>query len=115
MKVLYVDDEDINLYLFKASFKNNFEVITAQSGPEALNILASRSDIDKVITDMKMPEMNGLEFVFKAVDLGYKIPFYLLTGFDKTPEIEDALKQKVILHYFRKPFDKLEIIEILEN
>lgn len=113
MKILYVDDEEINLFLFKASFKNNFEVITAQSGKEALQILHEQKDIEKVITDMKMPVMDGLVFVNKARIDFPEIPYFLLTGFDKTPDIEKALEEKVIQKYFRKPLDKEEILEAM--
>lgn len=111
MKVLYVDDEEINLFLFKASFKNNFDVITAQSAKEALEILESDRGIEKVITDMKMPVMDGLSFVNEAIKNYPELPYYLLTGFDKTPDIEEAIEKKIIRHYFRKPLDKEEILE----
>ena len=58
INVLYVDDEAINLELFKMAFKNIFDVLTAESGPAGLEIMSKYDTIQVVISDMKMPEMN---------------------------------------------------------
>jgi len=65
--VLYVDDEPINLELFKMSFRRVFNVIVAESGPQGLEVLQNTNGIKAVISDMKMPNMSGLEFIQKAV------------------------------------------------
>ena len=62
-----------------------------------------------VISDMKMPGMNGLEFIKLAKKDFPNISFYILTGFDVTEEISQALNEKLILKYFRKPFNVREI------
>lgn len=109
MKLLYVDDEDINLFLFQATFSSEFEIYTAIGGHEALEILKENEEIKTVISDMRMPKMDGLEFVKRAKQQFSGIKFYLLSGFQKSPEIERALEEKLICRYFTKPF-KSEII-----
>jgi len=52
IKVLYVDDEPINLMLFKANFKKKFDIITAESGNEGLQLLKSNPDTKVVISDI---------------------------------------------------------------
>ncbi len=107
--ILYVDDEPINLQIFEINFKKKYNVYTAISGEEGLEILKSYAEILVVISDMKMPEMNGLEFITKAKKKYPNIVFFILTGFDITNEISIALQNKLIDKYFRKPFNMREI------
>lgn len=107
--VLYVDDEEINLMLFSASFNKLFTIITANSGKNALVELDENKNITIVVSDMKMPEMNGIEFIKIAKDKYKHIAFFILTGFDKNKEIAEALKSGLIIKYFSKPFDIKDI------
>ncbi len=109
IKVLYVDDEPINLMLFKANFKKKFEIITAESGSEGLLRLKENSNTKVVISDMKMPGMNGIEFIRIAKKDFPNVSFYILTGFDITDEISNALDENLIHKYFQKPFNISEI------
>jgi two-component system, response regulator, stage 0 sporulation protein F len=109
LKIMYVDDEELNLHLFKLNFNRKYEVITAESGISALNLLEEHLDTVIVISDMKMPIMTGIEFIQKAKVKYPDIKFYILTGYDITNEIQEALDTKLILEYFRKPFDFNEI------
>jgi CheY-like chemotaxis protein len=109
VSVLYVDDEEINLMLFRELFKNKYEVLTAESGIKALDILEKQSNIDVVISDMKMPLMNGLEFISKARQKFNAVLFFILTGYEISSEIEKALQDGLILKYFQKPFKRVEI------
>jgi len=113
--VLYVDDEPINLELFEIIFEEKFQVLTAESGLEGLTILRSNPEISVVISDMKMPGMNGIEFIRIARQEFPYILFFILTGFEITNEIADALNEKIIDRYFRKPFDMDEIEEAIDN
>ena len=62
-RILYVDDEVINLELLQLTFMNEFKVVTALSAREGLDELEKDPDIRVVISDLKMPEMNGLDFI----------------------------------------------------
>lgn len=109
IKILYVDDEELNLQLFRLNFNKTYEVIIAESGISALNILEEHRDTLIVISDMKMPVMTGIEFIQKAKVKYPEIKYYILTGYDITDEIQGALNSKLIMKYFRKPFDVNEI------
>ncbi len=113
-KVLYVDDEEINLLLFKMTFDEQAEIITAQSGEEALDIL-KREDIELVLSDVAMPVMNGLDFVRKAQIQNPAIRYGLLTGHLYNPEIEEALDAKLVVGCFKKPFSKPEISSFIQG
>lgn len=107
--VLYVDDEPINLKLFELNFQSTFNIITAASGFEGLEILKSNSEISVVVSDMRMPKMDGLEFIGKAKVEFPHIVYFILTGFEITDEISNALRSSLINKYFRKPFNFREI------
>lgn len=108
--VLYVDDEKDNLFVFKANFNRTFEVITSLSPTLALEELdAHHNEIIVVISDMRMPEMNGIEFIKQAKAKYDDIFYYILTGYGHNPEIEAALTDQVIEKSFAKPFDVSEI------
>ena len=109
IKILYVDDEEVNIFLFKVNFSKTFELLTADSGVKGLEVLDEYQDVKVVISDMKMPIMNGIEFIKKTKSKNDSLKFFLLTGFDIIDEIQDALNTNLILKYFKKPFNKVEI------
>ena len=80
-KVLYVDDEPINLELLQLTFMNELEVVTATSAREGLEILDSQPEIHVIISDLKMPEMNGLDFIKEIKQKNRTKVCMLLTGF----------------------------------
>ena len=107
--ILYVDDESVNLKLFEINFKKKFNVLTAESGAEGLEQLKVNPHTIVVISDMKMPGMNGIDFIRLAKKDFPNIFYFILTGFDITEEIADALNERLIHKYFRKPFNMKEI------
>lgn len=114
--ILYVDDEEPNLFLFKVAFEEKYEVITSRSGMEGLEKLDLEHDkIIVVISDMKMPEMNGVEFIRKARDLYNHIGYFILTGYDYNDEIDQAIKEEIVHKFFTKPFKQEEIEAAIEE
>ncbi len=114
-KLLYVDDEPINTMIFEANFKRNYHVITAKSGIEGMEKLHDNSNILIVISDMKMPEMNGLQFITQAKKYYPDIQYFILSGYEITEEILEAIDNKLIFTYFRKPFNMKEIETAVED
>ena len=108
-KILYVDDESINLVLFEINFSKKYAVFTADSGAKGIELLAINPDITVIVSDMKMPSMNGIEFIKKAKEKYPDKEFFILTGFDITEEILDAINTGLILKYFKKPFNMKEM------
>jgi two-component system response regulator (stage 0 sporulation protein F) len=107
--ILYVDDEPINLRLFSLSFKRKFNVLTADSGDHGLEMLKEQPFTKAVISDMKMPGMNGIEFIRLVKKDFPGISCFILTGYDINDEISEALREGLIHKYFRKPFNVMEI------
>ncbi len=109
IKILYVDDEPINTKLFEISFKDKFPVISAENGLHGLDVLNANSDTKIVLSDMKMPVMNGIEFIEKAKEKYPDKKFFILTGFEITDEIQKAIETGLIVKYFRKPLNMKDI------
>lgn len=103
--ILYVDDEPINLHLFNLHLKNQYNIFTALSGKVGLEILKNNLEINVVVSDMKMPEMNGIEFIKIAKSNFPNLYYFILTGFEITEEIKAAIEENLIIKYFRKPFN----------
>lgn len=108
--ILYVDDEEINLFIFEKNFQSEYSIITANSGTDALDKLNTHSDkITVVISDMRMPGMSGVDFITEAKKLNDQIGYFILTGYEHDDEIEEAIGKKIVQKCFRKPLDVDEI------
>lgn len=106
--ILYVDDEENNLLAFKATFRIKHQVLTALSGDEALKILEN-NHIDIIITDQRMPEMTGVEFLEKVLEK-YPDPMrILLTGYADMNAVVEAVNKGKIFHYVTKPWNEEEL------
>jgi response regulator RpfG family c-di-GMP phosphodiesterase len=106
--ILYVDDEQNNLYSFKATFRMKYQVLTALGGEEALKILAANK-VHIVISDQRMPEMTGVEFLEKVL-AAFPDPIrILLTGYADMGAVVDAVNKGKIFHYVTKPWNEQEL------
>lgn len=113
--VLYVDDEEYNLLLLKVLFRGTYDVIVADSGSKALDILSEKNDIDAIITDMNMPKMNGLEFINQARKINDSVPFIIFSGYDMNEEIFKAIENGTVECHLQKPINKDKIIKAVNN
>lgn len=112
VNVLYVDDEQTNLFSFKASFRRDFNVITANSGEEALKLLES-STIHVIVSDQRMPGMTGIEFLQQA-KVKYPEPIrILLTGYADINAVIDAINKGEVYRYVTKPWNTDELKTII--
>ncbi len=111
-RILYVDDEEVNLRVFRATFEDEFEVHTASSGEEGLRIFREHK-IDLIITDQRMPEMSGVEFLKKVIDMNPEPNRILLTGFSDFDALSSAVNEGKIYQYINKPWDELELKPVI--
>lgn len=114
-KILYVDDEKINLQLFVVNLEEKYNVLTAEGPQSGLQILEEHPDIKVVFSDMRMPSMNGVQFITLAKEKYPEIIFFILTGYDITEEIQNAIDKGLILKYISKPADMNKIAAEIEN
>lgn len=108
-KILYVDDEFVNLRIFEINLSKKYEVLTAESGMAGLDLLTRNPDIIAVVSDLRMPVMDGLAFIKTAKQLHPDLVYYLLTGFEMQKDIAEAIESKLIQKYFKKPVDMVAI------
>jgi len=106
--VLYVDDEENNLFSFKATFRIKYNVLTAISGEEALKVLAAKK-VNVIITDQRMPEMTGVDFLEKVLTKFPDPMRILLTGYADMNAVVDAVNKGKIFHYLAKPWNEEEL------
>lgn len=106
--ILYVDDEENNLFSFKATFRIRYQVLVAISGEEALKILATKK-VHVIITDQRMPEMTGVDFLEKVLEKFPDPMRILLTGYADMNAVVDAVNKGKIFHYLAKPWNEEEL------
>ena len=112
--ILYVDDEENNLISFKATFRLKYNVIIATSADAAMKILEAKS-VEIIITDQRMPNVTGIEFLEKVI-VKYPDPVrILLTGFADMSAVIDAVNKGKIFHYLNKPWNERELDETIKK
>lgn len=112
--ILYVDDEENNLFSFKAVFRLKYNVLTAISGDEAMKVL-SEKNVQIIITDQRMPEMTGVEFLEKVLEK-YPDPMrILLTGYADMNAVIEAVNKGKIFHYLNKPWNEQELDDTIQK
>lgn len=112
--ILYVDDEPSNLIAFKAAFRRYYTIYTASSAKEGLEILRKQS-VYLVITDQRMPEMTGVQFLEVIIPI-YPDPLRMvLTGFSDVEAIIKAINNGRVLRYITKPWNADELRMIIDD
>lgn len=108
INILYVDDEENNLISFKATFRIKYNISTAISGEEAKKVLAAKP-IDIIITDQRMPNMTGVEFLESIIHDFPEPMRILLTGYADMNAVIEAINKGKIFHYLTKPWNEEEL------
>jgi len=106
--ILYLDDEESNLRIFRAAFKQYYKIYLAKSGMEGIEILKNH-DIHLIITDQRMPKMTGVEFLEQIIPDYPDTIRIILTGFSDVEDIIRALNKCGIYRYIVKPWNREEM------
>ncbi len=114
IRVLYVDDEPNNLNMFKASFRLDYEIFTAISARDALEII-KREPIHVVIADQRMPEVSGVEFFEQLLSENPEPIRILLTGYTNIESVIDAINRGQVFRYIKKPWEEDDLRLTIEN
>jgi DNA-binding NtrC family response regulator len=114
-KILIVDDRESSLKVLTAILSDEgYDVLLAASGTEALRIYKKQRDIDAVLSDFKMPKMDGLQ-LFKEMNAIQKAPpFIIMSAYGTVASAVQALKEGVT-HYLIKPLDYEELSIVLKK
>ncbi len=116
--LLIVDDEVANLQKLQRTFMDRYEVHQAQSGQEALSILG-KYPVDAIITDQKMPNMTGIEFLEASQKEYPNLVRIVLTGYTEVDDLIAAINTGKVHKYITKPWEpadlRLAVQEALEK
>ncbi len=114
IKILLIDDEEMMRNLLSKILKREkYQIMTAKDGHEALEIIHSEN-IDIIISDMKMPQMNGFELLKNVKEEFPQIGVIIMTAYGDTYTVKDALLLGAD-EYITKPFKSYEISLVVER
>tara|TARA_B110000211_G_scaffold76661_1_gene89913 strand:+ start:1396 stop:2577 length:1182 start_codon:yes stop_codon:yes gene_type:complete len=114
-KILFVDDEPDLLSSFKRQFRKKAHIYTATGGQEALDLMAVESEFAVIVSDMRMPNMSGAEFLEKAKGISPNSIRILLTGQTDLNSAMTAINKGQIFSFLTKPCPNEVLQETLIN
>lgn len=114
IRILYVDDEENNLQAFKATFRRDFKIFLAISAKEGREVL-EKEEIDIIITDQRMPEQTGVEFLESIIPIHPNPIRVLLTGYTDIQAVIDAINKGQVYHYLTKPWEEDYLRTVIKN
>lgn len=112
--ILLVDDEPEILFSLRGLLRKDFEVHTAESGVEAIEIL-KRQPIHIIMTDQRMPGMTGVQLLHRVQGEHPQAIRIVFTGYADIKAVIDAVNQGHIYRYVTKPWDPDELIGVLRQ
>ena len=105
---MIVDDEPANLRTLERLFREDYQVITAESGSGALALL-EQHDVALLITDQRMPAMTGLDLLQRTVALRPQMVRILLTGYTDIGALIEGINCGHVYRYLTKPWNNDEL------
>ncbi|MDD2886977.1 MAG: response regulator [Aliarcobacter sp.] len=116
LTLLYVEDDDVIRVELSQLLSNFFSTVhVARNGKEGLRTyLENQDDIDLILTDINMPELNGIEMIKKVRDFDTKIPVILATAYSDNEFLAEAIKLRV-QEYIVKPIDVRYLLDLMND
>lgn len=112
--ILIVDDEEDNLALLYRTLRSKYNITKAHSAIEALEILQNKQ-FDCILSDHKMPIMDGVEFLKRVYDIQPRTMRLLVTAYSDVKILIDAINYAKIYRYIKKPFTPDELLMIVDS
>ncbi len=114
-KVLYVDDEKVNLKIFELTFKKDYHIITCDDPQKALTILEEMGEMPVIITDQRMPHMTGVDLLEKSIAISPDSVRILLTAYSDTGDLLNAINKGKVFSYLVKPWEEVIVRTTLKE
>ena len=114
IRILYVDDEENNLQAFKATFRRDYKIFIAISASEGREILKNE-EVDIIVTDQRMPQESGVEFLESIIPIHPNPIRILLTGYTDIQAVIDAINKGQVYHYLTKPWEEDYLRTVIKN
>ncbi len=115
LKLMVVDDEPDNLDLLYRTFRREFRVFKADGAVSALKSLETEGEMAIIISDQRMPVMNGTEFLSKTVERYPETIRILLTGYTDVEDLVDAINSGKVFKYITKPWKPEELKSVVDQ
>lgn len=115
LKLMVVDDEAENLDLLYRTFRKEFQIYKAESGLKALELLELVGEMAIIISDQRMPRMNGTEFLSRTVDRFPDTMRILLTGYTDLQDLVGAINTGKVFKYVTKPWSAEELKSVVQQ
>jgi len=112
--ILLVDDEPEILYSLQGLLRREFELYTAESGAQALEIL-HQHPVHVIMSDQRMPEMTGVQLMHRVKEAHPEAIRIVFTGYADIRAVIDAVNNVGLFRYITKPWDPDELIEVLHQ
>lgn len=112
-KILFVDDDSNILQGYKRILRKNFDIHTVLGGEEAIDIITNEGGFAVIVSDMRMPEMNGVEFLALAGELAPESVRVMLTGDAEQQTAMDAVNEGMVFRFLTKPCSIELLIKVL--
>lgn len=112
--ILLVDDEPEILFSLRGLLRRDFEIHTAESGHEAIEILRQHP-IHVIMTDQRMPDMTGVQLLHQVADEYPQAIRMVFTGYADIKAVIDAVNEGHIYRYITKPWDPDELLSVLRQ
>jgi DNA-binding NtrC family response regulator len=112
--ILVVDDEPEMLFSLRNLLRREFEVVTAGSGAEGIEILQTQP-VHVVMTDQRMPQMTGVQFLTQIKDEHPEAIRMIFTGYADISAVIDAINQGNVYRYVTKPWDPEDLVAALRE
>ncbi|MBW2665787.1 MAG: response regulator [Deltaproteobacteria bacterium] len=114
-RILVVDDEEAILETMSFTFEDEYEVFTSTDARRALDILDEKAPIAVVLTDQRMPNMSGVEFVTEVCRRNPATVSMILTGFSDMDAIIQAVNDGHIYAYITKPWEPDQLKQLMKQ
>ena len=114
-RILVVDDEEAILETMTYTFEDDYQVLTATTASQALDLLERDGPVAVVISDQRMPEMTGVEFLAKVFEMEPTTARIILTGFADMNAIIRAINDGHVYAYITKPWEPADLKQVVRR
>lgn len=108
-RLLFIDDEEVNRSNFQQTFTDDYEILLAATGEEALETMAQADRLALILADQRMPGLSGAEVLARAREIAPHAERIMITGYSEPEDIMAAINQGQVYRYILKPWSNEEL------
>ena len=108
-RLLFIDDEEVNRSNFQQTFTDDYEILLAATGEEALKTMAQADKLALILADQRMPGLSGAEVLARAREIAPHAERIMITAYSEPEDIMAAINQGQVYRYILKPWSNEEL------